>query len=104
MIDQTLVVSTPVDTGAARSNWIPSLGFPSDSIVSPRGIADAIGEARTVQATYEREDPDQAARPIYITNNLKYVPRLNQGWSRQAPAGFVQRAVAVGLSVLQGKF
>lgn len=101
VIDQALVVSTPVDTGAARSNWLPSLSFPADRVVPPRGVIEAIQEARQVQAAYEREDPDEDARALYITNNLKYVPALNNGWSRQAPAGFVQRAIAIGLAELK---
>jgi hypothetical protein len=34
-----------------------------------------------------------AEMPTYISNSLPYARRLNHGWSKQAPSGFVQRAV-----------
>lgn len=36
------------------------------------------------------------ADTIYISNALPYIRRLNDGWSTQAPAGFIDAAVQVG--------
>ncbi len=52
--------------------------------------AETINQARAVLAT---KKPGQK---IYITNNLPYIRRLNDGYSKQAPAGFVERAVLIG--------
>ena len=30
---------------------------------------------------------------MFVSNNVKYITRLNDGYSRQAPAGFVQSAI-----------
>jgi len=95
-IDQTLVTSTPVDTGRARSNWIVSLGTPSGETVGPTSEQAALSRA---QQEIERRVRGQA---IHITNNLPYIGRLNEGSSAQAPAGFVQAAVQQGVASIRG--
>ena len=32
--------------------------------------------------------------PAFITNNLPYIKRLNEGWSKQAPAHFIEQVIA----------
>jgi hypothetical protein len=82
---------TPVDTGWARSNWVPNIGSRVDSPTgSKQAVSGADQQAGTVRVvtSYRR---DQG--PIYISNAVPYIYRLNQGSSRQAPAGFVQNAI-----------
>jgi len=73
--DNDLVAQTPVDTGRARSNWIPSLGSPS-SITVEAGNKPPI---EPVISRYTLNDT------IFITNNLPYIRRLNDGYSQQQP-------------------
>jgi hypothetical protein len=82
---RTITISTPVDTGRARAGWTPSINVPS-SYVPPEGKygMPAIPELGTVTVR----------DTIYITNNLPYIKRLNNGYSRQAPARFVESAAA----------
>lgn len=90
-IDASLVISTPVDTGRARSNWLPSVAGPRiGQVVEPRDPASAVAETASVASTAKPGDA------VYITNNVPYVRRLNDGSSAQAPAGFVERAVQRG--------
>ena len=42
-----------------------------------------------------------ANREIHITNNAPHIQPLNDGHSKQAPAGFVQIAVMEGLAGLR---
>jgi hypothetical protein len=71
--------------GAFRGNW--QLGV--DSVPSGEtGRIDPSGE--TTQAALRAAIPEQAGGHIYyITNNRVYGPRLEDGWSSQAPAGMV---------------
>lgn len=87
MIHRDLVLETPVDTGRARSNWIVTSGRESYSTREPLEVrsAQTVGQAE-IQAT-----PQFAT--IHIQNNLPYIARLNDGWSAQAPRGFVQTIV-----------
>lgn len=62
---------TPVDTGNARARWKAQAGAGGDI------------------ATYVLADGS-----ILVSNDAPYIMRLNDGWSKQAPAGFIERAIA----------
>lgn len=104
--DREVVLQTPVDTGRARSNWIVSLGSPSreqqDAYTPGQGGSTGADNARAAleQAAAEisRRQPGQ---DINISNNLPYIGRLNEGYSAQAPAGFVQAAVLRAVNALK---
>ncbi len=92
---------TPVDTSTAISNWQTELDAPAGSIVD----AHYPGEKGSTYSASARETIDQAkatlknkkpGQPIYMSNLLRYIKRLNEGSSSQAPAGFVERAVLLG--------
>ena len=96
-----LAFKTPVDTSQALQNWIVTLDSPSDAKIKPyypgeggstqkASAAETINQARKVLAS---KKPGQK---IYITNNLPYIRRLNDGYSKQASAGFVERSVLIG--------
>jgi hypothetical protein len=107
-IDGAVVMATPVDTGRARSNWQVSLNAPASGQIE----AYAPGEAGSTGGANARAALDQGKETIskfdtpggaiHITNNLPYIGRLNDGHSAQAPAGFVQTAVLVGVSAIKG--
>ena len=97
--DQAIVSATPVDTGQARSNWLVSTISPRIETIPPyslgsggstgaANVAAALAQGRAVIAT--RRDGDD----IFIANSLDYIERLNEGFSAQAPAMFVEAAVA----------
>jgi len=79
--------------GHFRWNWQYGEG------TSPSGVKDGVdtstGGSLTIGAIVQ-ELPQQAAGKIhYISNNTVYGPRLEDGWSRQAPHGMV------GLTVVE---
>lgn len=95
---------TPVDTGWASANWWPAvgtaptgnIGTPEQGSVGGRQAQQAAGVAQVLSYTL-------STAPIYITNNVPYINRLNNGWSQQSPAGFVDRAVQVAVSKFRAK-
>lgn len=103
-IDASVVLATPVDTGRARANWQVEIGTPADGVIgdptNPKETFDvsgqtAISEGQKVINSY------QGGSSINITNNLAYIGRLNSGWSKQAPAGFVERSIQIGVAAIQ---
>ena len=86
---------TPVDTGHARANWVPSVGVPHTSDVDSDS-AHAAGVAAVIG--YQL-----GSGPIYVSNAAKYVERLNMGSSQQAPAGFVERCIDEAEQAVQAK-
>jgi len=87
---------TPVDTGHARANWVPSVGSPHSSVVDGDGAHES-GVAAVIG--YKLGDG-----PAWISNNVPYILMLNDGWSKQQPAGFVERAIAETLLEAEQKF
>tara|TARA_R110002012_G_scaffold77165_1_gene195041 strand:+ start:640 stop:1011 length:372 start_codon:yes stop_codon:yes gene_type:complete len=69
---------TPVDTGRAKANWNIGLG----------AIDSSITENTTFTALPLPKGSGK--RPIYITNNLPYIGKLENGSSKQAPTGMVR--------------
>ncbi len=97
-IDQGIVLSTPVDTGRARGNWLPSINAPilkADENSNDISGSGAISKMSSLLPSVKFGDT------IYITNNLAYIGRLNDGHSAQAPAGFVEKAVQIAENMVK---
>ena len=98
-VQENLEASTPVDTTWARSNWMPSIGSPF-----LRGLSaldrSPTAQAASVQAQFQDSAKTSLASyrlssgPLFVSNNVPYINDLNDGKSPQAPAFFVQRAIA----------
>lgn len=82
---------TPVDTGRARASWMLTEGAPSD--VAPDASAFPKGKTAPAPPT-----PDVAAidgkKSVFIVSNLIYIEPLENGHSKQAPAGMVAVSLA----------
>lgn len=100
---QAVIVATPVDTGRARSNWLLSMNSPREEVIEPLADGEAatqpaIDAAQAVIATYS----GARDRSIHITNSVDYIGKLNDGWSAQAPRGYVRMAVVAGVAAVRG--
>lgn len=86
---------TPVDTGWARANWIPEIGTPFEGTAGTREAAESgnVDVATQQFGIAKVATAYKLGPPIYITNNVPYIERLNEGSSSQAPAAFVQAAI-----------
>lgn len=82
---------TPVDTGWASSNWVPSVGKEIAAPVgSKRAVSTSTSDSGLQALRAYRWTPDSV---IYVSNLVPYIQELDRGYSRQQPAGFVQRAI-----------
>lgn len=101
-----LVYKTPVDTSQALSNWQVTLASKIDNKIPPYYPGEG-GSTRNSSAQAALENGRnilRSKRPgvtIYISNVLPYIRRLNDGYSKQAPAGFVERAVLIGRKTIK---
>lgn len=106
-VDQAVVLSTPVDTGRARSNWRVGVGSPERGTIEPYAPGNRLGVGETANASAALAQAKGAiptrrqGQDIYISNNLDYIEPLNEGSSAQAPAQFVEEAVAVGRDLVR---
>lgn len=110
-IDGAVVIATPVDTGRARSNWQVENNGPNPTTIQPYspGREGSTGGANS-RAAIEQGKAKIAAYKgsasggsIHITNNLSYIGRLNNGSSKQAPAGFVEKAMLIGINAIKNR-
>lgn len=93
-------LGTPIDTGWASANWLPSVGEPKIVNGEPADSSEGPtpGEvASRAQMAAEGENDVLSWRledgPIFSTNNVPYITALNDGHSPQSPRGFVQTAI-----------
>ena len=84
-----VVEGTPVDEGRARGNWQADINaVPVGEIDTKDKSGEATiakGAAKIVGAKF--------GTAVNIVNNVPYIGRLNDGSSKQAPAGFVEAAI-----------
>ena len=94
-ISAELIATTPVDTGWARANWVPTLSAP---YAAGRGAApgkvDSLATLAQSEGLAEILAFKLADGAIFVGNNVPYIARLNAGHSDQAPSGFVEAAIA----------
>lgn len=110
---KALVNATPVDTGRARSNWRVGIGA---SVRSPIGTYGSGASAKAaISAGFARINSVRGVSgaggglktAIYISNPLDYpghLPNnkgLNDGASKQAPAYYIETAIAESTSAIQ---
>lgn len=88
---------TPVDTGHARANWIPSVGMPNRT--EAPGTSNAAAQAgAAVVASYKL-----GQGKLFIANVVPYIRRLNEGSSLQAPPLFVESCVIRAMATVKAK-
>jgi hypothetical protein len=80
-----VVMRSPVDTGRFRANWNVSFGSPDLAITENKDKPgqETIAKGGSLIGSLDR------LNQIWISNNLPYANRLENGWSKQAPAGMV---------------
>lgn len=91
-----LVETTPVDTGWARTNWVPQVGSAFGGTAGTREDAEAgrLDHSPATAGLLDVARYDVSRGDVHVTNNVPYIEKLNAGSSRQAPAAFVQEAIA----------
>jgi hypothetical protein len=106
LIDQMVVLGTPVDTGRARSNWRASVGTPLGGVIEPYapgrklGLGEGANAAEALNQASVVINSARSGDPIYISNNVHYIGKLERGHSTQNRE-FVKRAVARGQRMLK---
>ena len=84
----TVVVATPIDTSAARQNW--RVGVGAINPTADTKDTDGSGQGAINRGIATIQSGGGIGKIIYLSNSLKYIERLNNGWSMQAPKNFMQ--------------
>lgn len=108
-VAKQIVEATPVLTGHARANWIPSADEPDGSInpgvagVDLTGEAQTAGEKGDVDAVIKQFMSNDSSTKLFLNNNLPYINALDEGSSRKAPAGIVLPSILTALAVIRDR-
>lgn len=100
-----LVFETPVDTSKALSNWRASLGEGLDNAIEAiyPGSHGSTRSASGLEAISRAEAEIKRSKPgetVAIFNAAPHIRRLNEGYSSQAPAGFIEVAVLKAQAII----
>ena len=113
-LQATLVANTPILTGQAKANWQAVIGQPGGGFIGLNGpTSDPKDLAHKLPQTVDFGSYAQQAQAViksyqigdvlYIYNNLPYIERLNEGYSGQAPAGFVESSILTASAAAKGQ-
>jgi len=86
LLAQGVILKSPVDTGRFRGNWMFAAG------AVPRQVLETVdpGGQTTLSRLVAQIGRTGAGGVTYLSNNLPYAVRLENGWSKQAPQGMVR--------------
>ena len=84
----SVISDTPVDTGRARGNWQSSENAPK------KGTIDRLDKSGSAAISDVAITVTSGPSDKFMTNNLPYIDGLEEGRSRQAPAGMVRKNIA----------
>lgn len=89
-LGESMVKMAPVDTGRFRGAFVYGEGAqPTAQPDTPD--KDGSSSLERIKVGVDGWRPGET---IWIVNNVVYGPRLEHGWSKQAPSGFVRVSVA----------
>lgn len=101
-IHKELVETTPVDSATAISNWRVTRDAPAGDVIpayvpGKKGSTAAANRAIAINTAEAVLSNYRGRFRVFVFNNVSYLAILNDGSSKQAPAGFVQVAILKGL-------
>ncbi len=86
---RVLTSFSPVDTGRFKANWIVGVGRREARTLSNKDKAGMT----TFNKGKKKLAKTLLGKTVFISNNLPYAKRLNEGHSEQVPLNFVQQAI-----------
>lgn len=99
---EVAVLTTPVDTTRAASNWAVSLNSPKLTNSPPTTIGDVSGARSTTVAKNNTAAKSWrvGVRSAFVANGVDYIEKLDKGSSQQAPNGMLRFATGAMRRIL----
>lgn len=103
---QGVTLKTPKDTGLATSSWLMGIVNPPTEAPSQPYASGSKGSTAQQNITAAQQAglsviskyPVDSLPDLWIASNLPYMGRLNDGYSAQAGAKFVEQSIAEAVS------
>lgn len=92
---QGVTLKTPKDTGIATSSWLLGISnAPTERPLTSVGKDQSNSEAQAKGLVIIGQYPNNSLPDLWIVNNQPYIGRLNDGYSEQTPAKFVEASIS----------
>lgn len=92
---QGVTLKTPKDTGLATSSWLLGISnAPTEQPLTSVSADQSAGAAQAKGLVIIGQYPNNALPDLWIVNNQPYIGRLNDGYSEQTPAKFVEASIS----------
>jgi len=85
-LSTSIIRDTPVLSGRARMNWMPSINSFSETTTKQEDKSGRISISKATKKANQYKLGDL----ISLSNNLPYIMRLEYGWSKKSPNGMVR--------------
>ena len=95
-------IGTPVDTSYASSKWWFAVGVLPARAEDDNDVSSA--ESKQSQSRVSVFTYNIGEGSLFVYNDTQYISRLNNGWSQQAPAMFVEAAVEKMVTAINKKY
>lgn len=92
-IFREITIANPVVTGRMRLGWSVTVDAPS-SYLPPEAPKGQVYDPPDANEAWQATESVTVTNVIYITNNVPYAAKVNDGSSKQTPPHFVERAIA----------
>lgn len=100
---------TPIDFGWASASWFINVGAPTSgnggqlNVDNPSAVTAREAQQGATVARFVTGYDYTSGQTVHVGNNVPYINRLNNGWSNQAPAGFVDDAVQEAVTTINSR-
>lgn len=100
---------TPIDFGWASASWFINVGAPTSgnggqlNVDNPSAVTAREAQQGASVARFVTGYDYTSGQTVHVGNNVPYINRLNNGWSNQAPAGFVGDAVQEAVTTINSR-
>lgn len=84
---RSVVMRSPVDTGRFRANWVLGYGAPNKTTGEETDKSGGAALGKIAEGVQSARIGDSS---LFLTNSLPYSFELENGSSRQAPAGMIR--------------
>ena len=95
-----IIQLSPVQQGRFRANWQATINTPATDVLFQSVPPSEEENITSVDNVGQKLKSFKLNDTIYLTNNLPYAERLENGWSQQRPRKWVARATSTAQKYL----
>lgn len=93
-IVESIIYTTPVDTGRARSGWMSDVDQFDTTVPIVQNITGEAAAQIAIDSAHRAIGKHKLGQDLTLSNSVEYIRLLDAGSSLQAPSGMIQDALS----------